>query len=102
MGNADCCETALLSKLSTEWQLAFPTGNWVSTYRGICIVIKRSETGKPIKIGWYIGGQPVESVPLSCDLEWAKQLAIDVVDEQIPIDEVWQHAEKKDREAELS
>ncbi len=38
----------------------------------------------------------------SCDLEWANQLAVDVIDERIPEDEVWQQAEKKDREPDLS
>jgi hypothetical protein len=55
-----------------EWQMAIPTGNLVATYRCIRIVIKRDEMGKPSEITWFIGGQEVESVSLSCDLEWAK------------------------------
>jgi hypothetical protein len=87
---------------TADWQIAFPTGNWVATHRGIRIVIKCSETGKPIEIGWFINGQAIESVPLSCDLEWAKQLAIDIVDQRIPVDQEWQQAEKRDQEADLS
>ena len=75
-----------------DWQIAIPTGNWVATYRGIRIVIKLGESRNPLKIGWYINGQAVESVPLSCDLEWAKQLAIDIVDDRIPVDHEWQQA----------
>jgi hypothetical protein len=83
---------------TADWQIAIPTGNLVATYRGIRIVIKRSQTGKPLEIGWFIGGQAVESLPVECDEEWAKKLAVDVIDERIPEDELWQQAEKKDRE----
>jgi hypothetical protein len=90
------------SMSAPEWQMAIPTGNLVATYRGIRIVIKLGENGNPLEIGWYIGGQVEESVPVSCDLEWAKKMAVDVIDERIPEDEVWQQAEKKDREPDLS
>jgi hypothetical protein len=85
-----------------EWQIAIPTGNLVATYRGIRIVIKRSQTGNPIEIGWFINGQAAESIPVSCDLEWAKKLAVDVIDERIPLDQEWQQAEKRDQESDLS
>ena len=87
---------------TADWQIAIPTGNLVATYRGIRIVIKRSQTGKPLEIGWFIGGQAVESLPVDCEEEWAKKLAVDVIDERIPEDEVWQQAERKDREPDLS
>jgi hypothetical protein len=29
-------------------------------------------------------------------------MAVDVIDQRIPVDEVWQQAEKKDREPDLS
>ena len=32
---------------------------------------------------------------LSCDLEWAKKLGVEVIDERMPENEVWQQAEKK-------
>jgi len=60
---------------TTEWQLGFPTGNWVATYRGFPIVIKRSDTDRSLEIGWFINGQVAESIPITCDLEWAKKLA---------------------------
>jgi hypothetical protein len=85
-----------------DWQIAIPTGNLVATYRGIRIVIKLGETRNPIEIGWYIGGQVAETIPVTCDLEWAKKLAVDVVDERIPEDAVWQQAERRDREPDLS
>ena len=49
---------------TADWQIAIPTGNLVATYRGIRIVIKLGETRNPIEIGWYIGGQAVESLQL--------------------------------------
>jgi hypothetical protein len=94
---AECCR----QKYCIDWQIASPTGNLVATYRGIRIVIKLGENRNPLEIGWYINGQVEESVPLSYDLEWAKQLAIDVIDERIPEDDVWQEAERKDREPDL-
>jgi hypothetical protein len=92
----------LINMSTIEWQIAYPTGNLVATYRGIRIVIKLGETRNPIEIGWFINGQAVESVPVSCDREWPKKLAVDVSDERIPEDDVWQQAEKKDQEPDLS
>jgi hypothetical protein len=69
-----------------EWQISFPAGSWVTTYRGVRIVIKRSVTGNPIEIGWYIGGRAVESLPVDCDEEWAKKMAVDVVDDRMSVD----------------
>jgi hypothetical protein len=87
---------------AAEWQIAIPSGNWATTYRGVRIVIKRSETGNPIEIGWFIGGQVADSIPVSCDLEWAKKLAVDLVEQRMPTEVRWQQAEKKDRESDLS
>ena len=87
---------------NVEWQIAFPTGDWVVTYRGIRIVIKRSWTGNPLEIGWYIGGKEVESIPLDCDEELAKRIGTEVVDQRIPVDEEWREAAKRDRESDLS
>jgi hypothetical protein len=82
--------------------LQSPPGTLVTTYRGIRIVIKLGENRNPLEIGWYINGQAVESVPVSCDREWAKKLAVDVVDDRIPLDQEWQQAEKRDQESDLS
>lgn len=92
----------LINMSNVEWQIAYPTGNWVATHRGIRIVIKRSNTGDPIEIGWFIGGQAVERIPVECDLKWAKQLAVDIIDERIPVDKEWQQAEKKSQKFDLS
>ena len=60
------------------------------------IVIKRSDTAMPIEIGWFINGQVAESIPVTCDLEWAKKLAVDfLIDERIPEDELWSQAERR-------
>ena len=61
---------------NVEWQIAYPTGDLVVTYRGIRIVIKRRETGNPLEIGSYIGGKEVESIPLDCDEEKPKGSAL--------------------------
>ena len=53
---------------TAEWQIGFPTGNWVATYGGLRIVIKRSDTDRPLEIGWFINGQVAESIPVTCDL----------------------------------
>jgi hypothetical protein len=87
---------------AASWQLAFPTRNWVTTYRGVRIIIKRNEMARPIEIGWFIGGQEAESIPLDCDEELAKKIGTDIVDQRVPVDEEWQQAEKKDRESDLS
>jgi hypothetical protein len=46
---------------------------WVITCRGMRIVIRRSETGNPVEIGWFIGGQVAESTPFYGDVESAKR-----------------------------
>jgi hypothetical protein len=84
-----------------DWQIAFPTGNLVATYRGIRIVIRRSETGNPLEIGWFIGGKEVESIPIDCNEEEAKRIGTGVVDHRIPVDEKWQQAEKKNQGSDL-
>jgi hypothetical protein len=90
-----------ISMSAASW-LAFPTRNWVTTYRGVRVVIERNETSKPIEIGWYINGSEAESIPLDCDEELAKEIGTQVVDQRIPVDEEWQQAEKKDREPDHS
>jgi hypothetical protein len=90
-----------ISMSAALWQLV-PTRNWVTTYRGVRVLIKRNETGKPMEIGWYINGSEAESIPLDCDEELAKEIGTQVVDQRIPVDEEWQQAEKKDREPDLS
>jgi hypothetical protein len=82
---------------NVEWQIAYPTGDWVVTYRGIRIVITRSETGKPMEIGWFIGGQEAKSIPLDCGEEEAKRIGTEVVDQRISVDEEWKQAEKKNQ-----
>lgn len=35
------------------------------------------------------GGREAESLPVDCDEESAKKIGIDVVDQRIPVDELW-------------
>jgi hypothetical protein len=84
-----------------EWEIGVPTGNHVATYRGIRIVIQLDQKGRPLEMGWFIGGHLVESILADRDLESAKRTGIMVVDQRIALNEVWQQAEKDDRESEL-
>jgi hypothetical protein len=40
----------------------------------------------------------VQRAQVDCDQESPKKIGVDVVDDRIPVDELWQQAEKKDRE----
>ena len=79
---------------SVEWQIGVPTGNSFWTYRGIRVVVKLRHS--PIEIAWFIEGRSAESSSVDCDLDLAKKIGIDAVDQRIPIDELWLQAEKKD------
>jgi hypothetical protein len=59
-------------------------------YRGIRIKITVDpKTDKPTEISWYISGKLAESSPVTCTLEVAKQIAVQVVDHQIETDAQW-------------
>jgi hypothetical protein len=85
----------MLSINETDWQLSFPSGNWVTTCRGIRIVITRNDMGEPSQIEWFIGGRLTESMPFNEDLEAAKHLAIDMVNHRMETDARWQEAERE-------
>jgi hypothetical protein len=51
------------------------------------------KTEKPTEISWYLNGKLTESVPVTCSLEVAKQIAVKVVDHQIETDAQWAHSE---------
>ena len=81
---------------TAEWQIGFPTGNWVATYRGLPLSL--SEVTRPcrLRLAGFINGQVAESIPVTCDLEWGKKLAVDfLIDERIPEDELWSQAERR-------
>jgi hypothetical protein len=80
---------------AAAWHISFPTGSWVATHRGVRIVIKRSVTGNPVEIGWFIGGREAESLPVDCDEELAKKIGIDVVDQRISVHELWPQGGKE-------
>jgi hypothetical protein len=83
------------------WQIGVPTGSQLATYRGIRIVVSLDRRGGPAEIEWFIKGRMVAGTPVSCDLESAKKIAMDLVDQRIPIDALWQEAEKRDRQSAL-
>lgn len=73
----------------------------MATYRGIRLIVRFDPTGNPVEIGWFIGGRLAVRTPVNCDLDSAKKIAMDLVDERIPIDALWQEAEKRDQQSEL-
>jgi hypothetical protein len=76
------------------WKQGPKTGNWSTTFRGIGIVIRVSPiTRRPIEIEFFIGGRRVEFAPVTCTLEIAKKIAVEVVDRQIAEDAAWANAE---------
>jgi hypothetical protein len=84
-----------------KWETGVPSGNHLATYRGIRIVITCDKTGKPVEITWFIGGRVAETMLVDSDLRSAEKTGIMVIDQRIPLDEVWQQAEKDDRDSEL-
>jgi hypothetical protein len=76
------------------WKQGAKTGNWSATFRGIGIVIRIDpETDKPTEMCWYLSGKLAESAPVTCALEIAKRIALEVVDRQIAEDAAWANAE---------
>ena len=80
--------------MTAVWQQATKSGNWSATFRGIGIVIRVNlKTRRPTEIEFFIGGRRVESAPVTCTLEIAKRIALEVVDRQIASDAAWANAE---------
>jgi hypothetical protein len=48
-----------------------------------------------IEIAWSIEERLAESSSVDCDLDLAK-IGVDMVDQRVPMDELWLQAEKKD------
>jgi hypothetical protein len=76
------------------WNQGSKTGNWSATFRGISIVIRVDpKTRRQTEIEFFIAGRRVESAPVTCNLEIAKRIALEVVDRQIAEDPAWANAE---------
>jgi len=75
------------------WKQGTQGGTWSTTFRGIGIIIRVDKNGSPTEIEFFIGGRRVESAPVSCTVEQAKTIALQVVDRQIAEDAAWANAE---------
>jgi hypothetical protein len=75
------------------WKEGTKSGTCSTTFRGIDIVIRVDKTGLPTELQFFIGGRRVESAPVSCTLEQAETIALEVVDRQIETDAAWANAE---------
>jgi hypothetical protein len=88
--------------MNASWKLEASTGYWAATYRGINILIKVGPgSDRATEAAWYIGDQLEINSPLNCDLETAKKIGVAVVDQRIPLDEGWLHAETRDLHSHL-
>jgi hypothetical protein len=78
----------------TMWTQATQSGNWRTHLRGIGIVIRvKPKTRRPTEVEFFMGGRRIESAPVTCTLEIAKRIALEVVDRQIAEDAAWANAE---------
>jgi hypothetical protein len=76
------------------WRQGRPTKDWFAEYKGISIRVRVDpETDKPTEISWYLNGKLAESAPVTCTLEIAKKIAVEVADRQIAEDAAWANAE---------
>jgi hypothetical protein len=76
------------------WEQSSVSGAFSTAYRGIRIKITVDpKTDKPTEISWCLSGKLAESVPVTCSLEIAKRIALEVVDQQIAQDAAWANAE---------
>lgn len=76
------------------WEQSSVSRAFSTDYRGIRIkIIVDPETEKPTEICWYLSGKLAESAPVTCTLEVAKRIALEVVDQQIAQDAAWANAE---------
>jgi hypothetical protein len=67
------------SKMKAVWQQAKKSGNWSTTFRGIGIVIRVDDSGRPTELQFFLNGKLDDSAPLSCTIDVAKRIALDVV-----------------------
>jgi hypothetical protein len=76
------------------WKQSAVSRAFSTDYRGIRIKITVDpETEKPTEISWYPNGKLTESAPVTCTLEVAKRIGLEVVDQQVGQDPSWANAE---------
>ena len=78
------------------WEQNSVSRAFSTDHRGIRIkVTVDPKTEKPTEICWYLSGKLAESAPVTCTLEVAKRIALEVVDQQIAEDPAWANAESR-------
>jgi hypothetical protein len=78
------------------WRQGRATKDWFADYKGNSIRVRVDpKTDKPTEISWYLSGKLAESAPVTCTLEVAKRIALEVVDRQIAQDAAWANAEHR-------
>jgi hypothetical protein len=77
------------------WQQAIKSGNWSTTFRGIGIVIRVDDSGRPTEVQYFLQGKLDDSAPLSCTIDVAKRIVLEVVTRLIPETPHWKAAEAK-------
>jgi len=79
--------------MKAVWQQAKKSGNWSTTFRGIGIVIRVDDSGRPTELQFFLNGKLDDSAPLSCTIDDAKRISLEVVDRLIEETPHWKAAE---------
>jgi hypothetical protein len=80
---------------AVECQIEVPPGGLVYDVSRKTRTRGTQSDRQSIEIAWSIEERLAESSSFDCDLDSAK-IGVDVVDQRIPMDELWLQAEKKD------
>jgi hypothetical protein len=76
------------------WKQGSINRDFSTAYRGVRIkTTVDPKTDQPTEISWYLNGKLTESAPVTCTLEIAKRIALEVVDRLIAEDPAWANAE---------
>jgi hypothetical protein len=78
------------------WNQGSKTGNWSATFRGIGIVITVDDSGRPTEFQFFLNGKLDDSASLSCTIDVAKRIALEVVDRLLLETPHWQAAENRE------
>ena len=81
--------------MKAVWQQAKKSGNWSTTFRGIGIVIRVDDSGRPTELQFFLNGKLDDSAPLSCTIDDAKRISLEVVTRLISETPHWQAAANK-------
>ena len=80
--------------MKAVWQQT-KSGNWSTTFRGIGIVIRVDDAGRPTELQFFLNGKLDDAASLSCSTDVAKRIAITAVNTLLPQTPHWQAASNK-------